>query len=53
VPLALTGKGIGESDADWAVFAADQQIDMGHFVSIAGEGFTNKHRHACILLKSV
>ena len=35
MPAALRGQCIGERDSNGAVFAADHQIDMSHFISVA------------------
>ena len=43
--LRLPGQGVGKRHADRAVLVADQQIDMGHFVAFARQGFADEHRH--------
>ena len=52
VAFALAGQGVGERVADGAVFAADQEVDVGDLVAFACECFTDKHAHMGLLGRS-
>ena len=45
VPFALAGECVGERVADRAFFVADQEVDVGDFVSFASQCFSDKHAH--------
>src|SRR5262249_4478614 len=45
VPGRLVGPGVGERGPDGAVLVADQEVDVGDFVAVADQGFTDEHGH--------
>ena len=45
-PSLWRANALANATAHRAVLAADQQIDMGDFVAVAGQGFSNEHRHS-------
>ena len=45
VAFALASQGVRERSADGSVFVANQQVNVGDFVSVTNQSFSNEHTH--------
>ena len=43
--FALTSQGIGEGVPDGTLLIADQEVNVGDLVTVAGQRFSDVHRH--------